>query len=83
VLRTVGREALNDPEHKPLLLDQPSVMGVETIDVDSVKLRMVARTLPGRQFEVARELRTRAAMALHSRGVNVEATSVEQAEARS
>jgi moderate conductance mechanosensitive channel len=83
VLRTVGREALNDPGLKPLLLDEPSVMGVETIDVDSVKLRMVARTLPGRQFEVARQLRTRVAMALHSRGVNFEATSVEQAEARS
>jgi moderate conductance mechanosensitive channel len=83
VLRMVGREALNDPGLKPLLLDEPSVMGVETIDVDSVKLRMVARTLPGRQFEVARQLRTRVAKALHNRGVNVEATSVEQAEARS
>jgi small conductance mechanosensitive channel len=43
---------------------------------------MVARTLPGRQFEVARELRTRVAMVLHSRGVNVQATAVEQAEAQ-
>jgi small conductance mechanosensitive channel len=82
VLRTVGNEALTDPTLKALLLDAPTVMGVETIDVDSVKLRMVARTLPGRQFEVARELRTRVAMALHSRGVNVEATAAEQAEAR-
>ncbi|HEY0399652.1 MAG TPA: mechanosensitive ion channel family protein, partial [Acidimicrobiia bacterium] len=71
-----------DPTLKALLLDAPTVMGVETIDVDSVKLRMVARTLPGRQFEVARELRTRVAMALHNRGVNVEATAAEQAEAQ-
>jgi small conductance mechanosensitive channel len=82
VLRTVGREALADPGLKALLLDAPSVMGVETIDVDSMKLRMVARTLPGRQFEVARVLRTRVAMALHRRGVTVEATSVEHAEAQ-
>jgi small conductance mechanosensitive channel len=82
VLRTVGNEALTDPKLKALLLDAPTVMGVETIDVDSVKLRMVARTLPGRQFEVARELRTRVAMVLHSRGVNVQATAVEQAEAQ-
>jgi small conductance mechanosensitive channel len=82
VLRTVGNEALTDPRLKALLLDAPTVMGVETIDVDSVKLRMVARTLPGRQFEVARELRTRVAMALHSRGVNIEATAVDQTEAQ-
>ena len=32
-------------------------MGVESIEVDTVNLRMVARTLPGKQFEVGRRLR--------------------------
>ena len=36
-------------------------MGVESFEVDQVNLRMVARTLPGKQFEVARELRARIA----------------------
>ena len=40
-----------------LLLDPPSVMGVESIGVDTVNVRMVARTLPGKQFDVGRELR--------------------------
>jgi small conductance mechanosensitive channel len=31
-------------------------MGVESIEVDTVNLRMVARTLPGKQFEVGRRL---------------------------
>jgi small conductance mechanosensitive channel len=40
-----------------LLLDEPALMGVESIEVDTVNLRMVARTLPGKQFEVGRRLR--------------------------
>ena len=32
-------------------------MGVESIELDTVNLRMVARTLPGKQFEVGRRLR--------------------------
>jgi small conductance mechanosensitive channel len=30
---------------------------VESIELDTVNLRMVARTLPGKQFEVGRRLR--------------------------
>ena len=53
-----------------LLLGDPVVAGVETIDVGYVQLRLIARTLPGRQFEVAREIRLRAATALRSAGVS-------------
>jgi hypothetical protein len=31
---------------------------------------LIARTLPGRQFEVAREIRLRAATALRTAGIN-------------
>ena len=40
-----------------LLLDAPTLMGVESIEVDIVTLRLVARTLPGKQFEAGRRLR--------------------------
>ena len=59
-----------DPEWKGLFLGEPVVAGVETIDVGYVQLRLIARTLPGRQFEVAREIRLRAATALRSAGVS-------------
>jgi moderate conductance mechanosensitive channel len=52
-----------------LLLDAPSVMGVESIQVDTVKLRMVARTLPGRQFEAGRKLRALVVQALARAGI--------------
>src|SRR5687767_352827 len=51
ILRQVGREAFRDPALRPLLLDPPSVMGVESLDLDQVNVRMVARTLPGKQFD--------------------------------
>ena len=43
---------------RPLLLDAPSVMGLESMDVDQFVVRVVARTLPGKQFEVGRDLST-------------------------
>jgi moderate conductance mechanosensitive channel len=69
VLRKVGAEAFADETLRPLLLDEPTVMGVESIEVGQVNLRMVARTLPGRQFDVARELRVRVAVAFQREGI--------------
>src|SRR4051794_12074620 len=47
-----------------ILLDTPSVMGVESLDVNQLSVRVVARTRPGRQFEVTRSLRAQLTMAL-------------------
>ena len=52
-----------------LLLGKPVVAGVETIEVGYVRLRLVVRTLPGRQFDVSRELRLRCATALRDAGI--------------
>jgi moderate conductance mechanosensitive channel len=71
ILRDVGREAFRDPALRPLLLDPPSLMGVESLDLDQVNVRMVARTLPGKQFEVGRDLRARVVLAFRSQGMNV------------
>ncbi len=74
VLRQVGVEAYADPDLSPLLLDEPSVMGVESLEVDQVNIRVVARTLPGKQFDVGRVLRSRVATALRAEGLHVAAT---------
>ena len=71
LLHQVGEAAFEDGRLRPLLLDPPSVMGVESLDVDGLKVRMVARTLPGKQFEVGRELRVRIARAFRKAGINV------------
>ena len=71
VLRKVGEDAVADPDLSSLLLDTPSVMGVESLQVDQLVIRLVARTLPGKQFDVGRELRSRAAAALRAEGLHV------------
>ncbi|MEU7139880.1 mechanosensitive ion channel family protein [Nocardia sp. NPDC046473] len=70
ILHEVGTKAYEDPRLKPLLLDEPTVMGVEDLTVDQMNIRMVARTLPGKQFEVGRELRVRVAAALRREGIS-------------
>jgi small conductance mechanosensitive channel len=57
LLHDVSETAMKDESLRKLLLDAPQVMGVESIELDTVNLRMVARTLPGKQFEVGRRLR--------------------------
>ena len=51
------------------MLDAPTLMGVESIEVDTVTLRLVARTLPGKQFEAGRQLRAMVVRALARSGV--------------
>jgi small conductance mechanosensitive channel len=68
-LREVSEVAMKDDRLPDLLLDEPQVMGVESIEKDTVNLRMVARTLPGKQFEVGRRLRSLIVKSLRSAGV--------------
>jgi moderate conductance mechanosensitive channel len=64
VLSGVAKASMQDDGLPELLLDEPSLMGVESIEVDTVNLRMVARTLPGKQYEVGRQLRALVVSAL-------------------
>ncbi len=79
VLRLIGEEAYREPELRSLLLDPPAVMGVQSIDVDQFQIRLVARTLPGKQFDVGRMLRVRIAAGLLREGISLP-TTLETAE---
>lgn len=69
VLRQECEHARDDEVLGELLLDAPTVMGVESIEVDTVTLRLVARTLPGKQFQACRELRVLVVRALARAGI--------------
>src|ERR1022692_1578152 len=73
LLRLIGAQAYQEEELRPLLLDPPAVMGVQSIDVDHFLVRLVARTLPGKQFDVGRMLRARIADRLRREGINLPA----------
>ncbi|MGI8751642.1 MAG: mechanosensitive ion channel family protein [Acidimicrobiales bacterium] len=61
-----------------LIIGDPMVAGVETIQVGYVQLRLFVRTQPGRQFEVGRELRLRVASAL--RNAEIKSPQVQMAQ---
>ncbi len=79
LLRVIGDEAYKERDLRSLLLDTPAVMGVQSIDVDHFQVRMVARTLPGKQFDVGRILRVRIAAGLRREGISLP-TALETAD---
>lgn len=80
VLREVSVRAMQDDGLPELLLDAPALMGVESIGVDEVRLRMVARTLPGKQFDAGRRLRQLVVAGLRGSGItsDVPTTTITQ-----
>src|SRR6266849_5363783 len=70
-LRLIGEQAYEEPDLRQLLLDKQTVMGVQSIDVNEFQVRLVARTLPGKQFDVGRILRARIAAVFRSEGIHL------------
>lgn len=60
----------NDPSWSPALIDGPRVLGVESLALDGVVLRLQVRTVVGRKDDVARELRRRIKMAFEESGIS-------------
>ena len=60
---------MEDESLRTVAAGRASLMGVESIELDTVNLRMVARTLPGKQFEVGRRLRVLVVAALPRAGI--------------
>jgi small conductance mechanosensitive channel len=69
LVEDVAATMSGEPAWRDHILGQPVVAGVETIEVGYVQLRLLVRTLPGKQFDVGRELRLRIVLALKSHGI--------------
>ena len=54
----------DEPEWREIMLEEPEVWGAQELSGSEVTMRIVAKTAPLRQWEVARELRTRVKSAL-------------------
>ncbi|MBP1635302.1 MAG: ykuT [Acidobacteria bacterium] len=68
-LRMIGAGMREDPEMKGHLLGPLEVLGVQELRETSLTVRVRFKTVPGRQWEVAAELRRRIAVGLASLGV--------------
>jgi small conductance mechanosensitive channel len=58
-LRAAAASIAQDEALAPLLLDEPSVTAYEDLSGESVKLRAMIKTVPGKQWDVQRALRAR------------------------
>ncbi|MDF2967003.1 MAG: mechanosensitive ion channel family protein [Nocardioidaceae bacterium] len=59
VLGEIADALYEDPEYATLVLERPEVWGVERWDADAMVVRVVLKTAPLEQWNVARELRQR------------------------
>ena len=57
ILAQVCRDIVHDDEVGVYILDEPSVMGVQSIKLEQTVLRLLARTKPGMPGEVGRRMR--------------------------
>lgn len=57
VLTEVCREIVDDDRVGGYILDEPTVMGVQSIRLEQTVIRLLARTQPGMQWEVGRRMR--------------------------
>lgn len=70
-LESLGEEFWEDPEWRPLLLEQPEVPGVERLDDSAVVLRLIGKTMPLKQWDVMRELRRRIKNRFDAEGIEI------------
>lgn len=69
VLRVAATSLAADEAFGPLLLDDPEVTSFEDLTGESVMLRAMVKTVPSKQWDVQRELRSRIRSALAAEGV--------------
>ena len=71
VLTEVGHSLADDETFGTLVLEPPQVLGVEALADSQVTIRMLAKTLPLKQWEVARELRRRIKARFDREGIQI------------
>ena len=71
LLQSTADAMAAEPPWKDVVLEAPSVWGVQALTGDGLVIRVVLKTAPGRQGDVARDLRERVKRAFDAAGVTV------------
>ena len=71
VLAEIGQSLADDETFGKLVLEPPQVLGVEALADSQVTIRILAKTLPLKQWEVAREFRRRIKVRFDREGIQV------------
>jgi len=70
-LAKIGQDLYQDEEFASLLLEEPTVSGVEALGDWAVTMRIAVKTKPGKQWDVARELRRRIKESFEQEGIEM------------
>lgn len=72
VLSEVCRDIVDDDQVGVYILDEPTVMGVQSIRLEQTVIRLLARTKPGMQWAVARRVRSVVLRRFRDQGIVLE-----------
>jgi small-conductance mechanosensitive channel len=71
VLQQVAAEVAADTELSKMILEPPEVLGVETLDDQKVTIRIWVKTLPAKQWAVARGMRAQVKKRFDEAGIGI------------
>ena len=71
VLQEVGEELRADPDFSDLILEPMTVQGLDSFGDSSVNIRIFFKTVPIRQWDVAREFRKRVKKTFDQQGISI------------
>jgi small conductance mechanosensitive channel len=70
-VRDAGAALMDDPVHRPNILEPVEVAGVDAFGDNQVTIKVRIKTVPLKQWEVGRELRRRIYLTLRERGIAI------------
>ncbi len=71
VLTEVAHAMAEDPVFGPLIIEEPTVWGVQSLDADGVAVRVALKTVPLEQWRVSREMRERIKERFDAEGIEI------------
>ena len=71
LLRDVAHQLWDDPDHRGRILEEPEVWGVQSLDPESVLMRVVLKTAPQEQWGIARTMRERIKERFDAEGIEI------------
>ena len=71
VLEEIAEGLRNDPEFGPLILEPLKVLGLDSFGDSSINIKVMFKTLPIKQWDVAREFRRRIKRVFDERGIEI------------
>jgi len=70
-MKEVGEEMMNDPAYSNLILEPLTVLGVDSFGDSSVNIKTFFKTVPLKQWDVAREYRRRIKRVFDEKGIEI------------